>query len=104
MPDTGSALYVVAFQIGIGGGALVGSALLSGGHLGSIPLVALALIGTGSVIAAVSGSTFGRDPYSGGGPRATLRRVRGHHRPDQFCSPRATARQASQRGHGGFQG
>jgi predicted MFS family arabinose efflux permease len=104
VPDTASALYVVAFQIGIGGGALVGAALLGSGHLASIPVVALALIGAGSVIAAVSGSTFAQDPYSGGGPRAVMRRRRGAHRSDQFCSPRATAKQASQRGHGGFQG
>jgi predicted MFS family arabinose efflux permease len=104
VPDTGSALYVVAFQIGIGGGALVGAGLLGSGHLASIPVVALALIGAGSVIAAVSGSTFAQDPYSGGGPRAVMRRRRDAHRPDQFCSPRATAKQASQRGHGGFQG
>jgi predicted MFS family arabinose efflux permease len=104
VPDTASALYVVAFQIGIGGGALVGATLLGSGHLASIPVVALALIGAGSVIAAVSGSTFAQDPYSGGGPRAVMRRRRHGRRPDQFCSPRATAKQASQRGHGGFQG
>ena len=102
MPDTASALYVVAFQIGIGGGALIGAALLGSGALGSIPVVALALVAVGSAIAAVSGQTFARDPDAPSGPRTPAGRWR--HRSDQFCSPRATARQASQRGQGGFQG
>jgi predicted MFS family arabinose efflux permease len=102
MPDTASALYVVAFQIGIGGGALIGAGLLGSGALGSIPVVALALVAIGSAIAAVSGQTFARDPDAPSGPRTPAGRWR--HRSDQFCSPRAIARQASQRGHGGFQG
>jgi predicted MFS family arabinose efflux permease len=104
MPDTASALYVVAFQIGIGGGALIGAGLLGSGHLGAIPPVALALIAAGSLIAAVSGSTFARDPRSGPLQRPRGRRRGAHHDDDQFSSPRATARQASQRGQGGFQG
>jgi predicted MFS family arabinose efflux permease len=102
MPDTASALYVVAFQIGIGGGALIGAGLLGAGALGSVPFVALALIAAGSAIAAVSGQTFARDPDARGGPRTPAGRWR--HRRDQFCSPRAIARQASQRGQGGFHG
>jgi predicted MFS family arabinose efflux permease len=102
MPDTASALYVVAFQIGIGGGALIGAGLLGAGAVGSIPVVALALIGGGSAIAAVSGQTFARDPDAPGGPRPPVGRWR--RRRDQFCSPRATTRQASQRGQGGFHG
>lgn len=102
IPDTASALYVVAFQIGIGGGALIGAGLLGSGALGSIPVVALALIGAGSAIAAVSGQTFARDPDGPGGPRTPGGRWR--RRRDQFCSPRAIARQASQRGQGGFHG
>jgi predicted MFS family arabinose efflux permease len=102
MPDTASALYVVAFQIGIGGGALIGAGLLGAGALASIPVVALVLIGTGSVIALVSGQTFARDPDGPGGPDRRAARWRG--RRDQFCSPRAIARQASQRGQGGFHG
>jgi predicted MFS family arabinose efflux permease len=104
MPDTASALYVVAFQIGIGGGALVGAGLLGAGNLGAIAPVALALIAAGSLIAAVSGSTFARDPRSGPLQRPHQRRRGEHHDDDQFSSPRATVRQASQRGHGGFQG
>jgi predicted MFS family arabinose efflux permease len=79
IPDTASALYVVAFQIGIGGGALIGAGLLGAGELGSIPTVALALIATGSLIAAAAGSTFARDPA----PRSfrRLRRRRPGQRP-----------------------
>lgn len=41
--DAASAVYVVAFQIGIGGGALVGERLVSSGHLGALPLVTAGL-------------------------------------------------------------
>jgi predicted MFS family arabinose efflux permease len=41
--DTASALYVVAFQIGIGGGALAGSLLVNAGLLPVLPLVGLIL-------------------------------------------------------------
>jgi predicted MFS family arabinose efflux permease len=102
MPDTASALYVVAFQIGIGGGALIGAGLLGSGALASIPVVALALVAAGSAIAALSGQTFARDPDASDGPRTPAARWRS--RRDQFCSPRAIARQASQRGQGGFHG
>jgi predicted MFS family arabinose efflux permease len=102
VPDTASALYVVAFQIGIGGGALIGAGLLGAGQLGSIPAIALALIAGGTAIAAVSGQTFAGDPQAADGPRPPAGRWR--RRRDQFCSPRAIARQASQRGQGGFHG
>ena len=59
MPDTASSLYVVAFQIGIGGGALAGSALLGAGALGLIPDLALALFVGGSLLAAAARGTFG---------------------------------------------
>jgi predicted MFS family arabinose efflux permease len=68
IPDTGSAVYVVAFQIGIGGGALAGAALLADGALGSIPVVALALIAAGSSLAAIAGRSF-----ESAGARADLR-------------------------------
>ena len=38
--DAASAVYVVAFQIGIGGGASVGERLVSAGHLSVLPLLA----------------------------------------------------------------
>jgi predicted MFS family arabinose efflux permease len=48
--DTASALYVVAFQIGIGGGALAGSLLVNAGLLALLPVVALALVAAGLLI------------------------------------------------------
>jgi predicted MFS family arabinose efflux permease len=57
--DTASSLYVVAFQIGIGGGALAGSGLLGAGRLSLIPIVALVLFAAGTSLAAASRATFG---------------------------------------------
>ena len=48
--DTASALYVVAFQIGIGGGALAGSLLVNAGLLALLPLVALVMVAAGLLI------------------------------------------------------
>ena len=59
MPDTASSVFVVSFQIGIGGGALVGSGLLGSGHLTAIPQLALVLFVAGSAVAAVARRTFG---------------------------------------------
>jgi len=58
IPDTASALYVVAFQIGIGAGALAGAGLLGGHDLGAIPDVTLAVFVAGSLLAAVARTTF----------------------------------------------
>ncbi|MEO6881766.1 MAG: MFS transporter [Mycobacteriaceae bacterium] len=41
--EAASAVYVVAFQIGIGGGALIGERLVSEGHLDAVPVVGAAL-------------------------------------------------------------
>ncbi|WP_344519886.1 MFS transporter [Paractinoplanes durhamensis] len=41
--DAASAVQVVSFQIGIGGGAFVGERLTSAGHLGTLPVLAAAL-------------------------------------------------------------
>jgi predicted MFS family arabinose efflux permease len=41
--DAASAVYVVAFQIGIGGGAFVGERFVRAGHLGVLPILAAAL-------------------------------------------------------------
>lgn len=45
--DTASALFVVAFQIGIGGGALAGSLLVNAGMLPLLPVAGLALAAAG---------------------------------------------------------
>jgi predicted MFS family arabinose efflux permease len=52
--DTASALFVVAFQIGIGGGALVGSVLVDAGLLAGLCVTgaALATAGLLAVLAA----------------------------------------------------
>jgi predicted MFS family arabinose efflux permease len=61
LPDTASSLYVSTFQVGIGGGALAGAALLGAGHLAAIPAVALGLFVAGSAIAVAARATFGGD-------------------------------------------
>src|SRR6201986_2459211 len=53
MPDTASSVFVVAFQIGIGGGPLAGAGLLGSGHLSDTPQLALVLFVAGSEVAAV---------------------------------------------------
>jgi predicted MFS family arabinose efflux permease len=56
--DAASAVYVVAFQVGIGGGAFVGERLVSAGHLGALPLLAGALALTAAVVTALSPAVF----------------------------------------------
>ena len=102
IPDTASALYVVAFQIGIGGGALAGAALLGAGDLPAIPDLALALFIAGSLVAAAAGTTFGG--RAAPSPRAvaataarsarSLRRRRG---PDGHAATRRSLRPPSTR-------
>jgi predicted MFS family arabinose efflux permease len=62
--DTASALYVVAFQIGIGGGALAGSLLVNAGELAVLPVAALALAAIGLLVVLLSPRAF---PARGGG-------------------------------------
>ena len=45
--DTASALLVVAFQIGIGGGALAGALLVNAGELPLLPVAGLVLAAAG---------------------------------------------------------
>jgi predicted MFS family arabinose efflux permease len=59
-PDTASAIYVVAFQIGIGGGALVGALLVDGGHLASLTPVAAACAAIGLIVMLASRRAFPR--------------------------------------------
>jgi predicted MFS family arabinose efflux permease len=56
--DTASSLYVVGFQIGIGGGALVGSLLVNAGLLAVLPVAALALAAIGLVIVLAARRAF----------------------------------------------
>jgi predicted MFS family arabinose efflux permease len=72
IPDTASASYVVAFQIGIGGGSLAGAGLLGSGHLGMIPGLALALFIAGSLLAAAARTTFGGERRSAAAPAAAV--------------------------------
>ena len=62
--DTASALYVVAFQIGIGGGALAGSLLVNAGELAVLPVAGLALAAIGLLVVLLSPRAF---PARGGG-------------------------------------
>ncbi|HEX4258695.1 MAG TPA: MFS transporter [Streptosporangiaceae bacterium] len=56
--DTASALYVVAFQIGIGGGALAGSLLVNAGELAVLPVAGLALAAIGLLVVLLSPRAF----------------------------------------------
>jgi predicted MFS family arabinose efflux permease len=58
--DAASAVYVVAFQVGIGGGAFVGERLTSAGHLGALPLLAAGLALTALVLVAPARRVFPR--------------------------------------------
>jgi predicted MFS family arabinose efflux permease len=69
--DTASALYVVAFQIGIGGGALAGSVLVDGGHLTALPVVGMVLAAAGTVVLIGSRRTFTASPM----PATTCSRI-----------------------------
>ncbi|MBG0568935.1 MFS transporter [Actinoplanes aureus] len=56
--DAASAVHVVAFQIGIGGGAFVGERLISAGNLGALPLLAAGLALVASVLVVLSPAVF----------------------------------------------
>jgi predicted MFS family arabinose efflux permease len=56
--DAASAVYVVSFQIGIGGGAFVGERMTSAGHLGVLPLLAAGLAIVALVLTAVARQVF----------------------------------------------
>jgi predicted MFS family arabinose efflux permease len=60
--DAASAVYVVAFQIGIGGGALVGEQFVRGGHLGTVPVLAAVLALGAGVITLVARRAFPHQP------------------------------------------
>ncbi|MFB9316956.1 MFS transporter [Cryptosporangium minutisporangium] len=56
--DAGSAVYVVAFQIGIGGGSLLGERIVRADRLEALPLVALVLAAVAWVIVRASRRAF----------------------------------------------
>ena len=81
IPDTASAIYVVAFQIGIGAGSLAGAGLLGAHELSAIPDVTLAVFLAGSLLAVLARATFAADgatvrPGREIATRAALTRVR----------------------------
>ncbi|HEX8095227.1 MFS transporter [Jatrophihabitans sp.] len=57
--DAASAVYVVAFQIGIGGGALAGDRLVVAGRLGDLPVVGAVLAVAAGLVVVVGRSAFG---------------------------------------------
>ena len=59
--DTASALYVVAFQIGIGGGALAGSLLVDAGLLSALCVVGVALAAAGLLVTLAARRAFPAD-------------------------------------------
>jgi predicted MFS family arabinose efflux permease len=73
--DAASAVYVVAFQIGIGGGALIGDRLVVAGRLGDLPVVGAVLAVAAAVIVYAGRSAFsagvvaGREPVTVAEPR-----------------------------------
>ncbi|HEY0239916.1 MAG TPA: MFS transporter [Friedmanniella sp.] len=60
--DVASSLYVVAFQIGIAGGSLVGGLAVDGGLLGAVPWVAGAAVALGLLTLRVPASTRAEVP------------------------------------------
>ncbi|NMO52112.1 MFS transporter [Actinoplanes sp. TBRC 11911] len=56
--DAASAIYVVAFQIGIGGGAFIGERFVSAGWLGVLPLLAAAMALVSCVLVARARQVF----------------------------------------------
>lgn len=64
-PDTASAIYVVAFQIGIGGGALAGSLIVDAGHLAILPVLAGVCALASTVVVATARRAF---PARSSGP------------------------------------
>jgi predicted MFS family arabinose efflux permease len=77
--DTASALYVVAFQIGIGGGALAGSLLVNAGLLAILPTFGLLLALAGLLVLLTARRAFppassARPPASSARPPCELSR------------------------------
>ena len=71
--DTASALYVVAFQIGIGGGALAGSLLVDAGLLSALCVVGTALAAAGLLVTLAARRALPANGTSAARPRRTGR-------------------------------
>ena len=72
--DTASALFVVAFQIGIGGGALVGSLLVDAGELSALCVTGAALAAAGLLVVLAARRAF--PPLAPSDPRTRPGRTR----------------------------
>jgi hypothetical protein len=66
--DTASALYVVTFQVGIGGGALAGSVLVNSGLLSQLPLTGTLLAAAGAALLLAARRAFPSRPGKAGQP------------------------------------
>lgn len=63
--DTASALFVVAFQAGIGGGALVGSLLVDTGEMAGLCVIGAALAAAGLLLVLIARRAFPSQPCAG---------------------------------------
>jgi predicted MFS family arabinose efflux permease len=60
--DTASALYTTAFNVGIGGGAVVGGAIYAVWGIGAVPWTALSILVASMVFFAVTVRSWSRSP------------------------------------------
>ncbi|HEY0718615.1 MAG TPA: MFS transporter, partial [Streptosporangiaceae bacterium] len=79
--DTASALYVVAFQIGIGGGALAGSLLVNAGLLAILPAFGLVLALAGLLVLLAARRAFPPPDPAGPSPGPAGSQIRRANRP-----------------------
>jgi len=85
-PDTGSAMNVVAFQIGIGGGSLAGSLIVSAHHVAVLPWDDLGLTMIAVVIAMTARATFPSRGHLAYRPRALRRALCPGQQQSESCS------------------
>jgi predicted MFS family arabinose efflux permease len=70
--DAASAVYVVAFQIGIAGGALLGERLVAAGHLAALPVIGGALALLAGVVVIAARTAFPRAPIDHPAPAPAI--------------------------------
>jgi predicted MFS family arabinose efflux permease len=85
-PETASAIFVVAFQIGIGGGALLGSVLVDGGHLGALPFLGAVIAAGGLAVLVVFRQAIPRRGHERHASMATVQ-VSSDLSPASFAQP-----------------